>query len=86
MKHQKNINVLLLENITRDHDNMTSSVSDVSWLMVLLDRSQQIMTILGVIANIGTSITLIRNGKVSILDLLKFYILVLLNAECECAL
>ena len=40
--------------------------------MVLLDRSQQIMTIVGLIANIGTSITLIRNGKVSIL-LKKFY-------------
>ena len=65
MKLQKNINVLLLENITRNYENMTSSTSDTSWIMILLDRSQQVMTIVGLIANIGTSVTLIRNGKVS---------------------
>ena len=65
MKQQKNINVLLLENLTRNYKNMTSSTSDTSLIMILLDRSQQVMTVIGVIANIGTSITLIRNGKVS---------------------
>ena len=34
--------------------------------MTLVDRSQQVMTIVGVIANVGTSITLIKNGQVSI--------------------
>ena len=65
MKQQENINILLLENITRNYENMTSSKSDTSWIMILLDRSPQVMTIIGVIANIGTSMTLIRNGKVS---------------------
>ena len=61
-----NLSILFLENVTYYYDNMTSSTSDISWLMVLLDRSQQVMTIIGVIANIGTSITLIKNGQVSV--------------------
>ena len=46
------------ENVTqyRFNDSLTSSrSSDV--ILVLLDRSQLIMTIIGVIANIGTSVT-----------------------------
>ena len=54
-----NLSILLLQNVTYYYDNMTSSPSDISWLIILLDRSQQVMTIIGVIANIGTSITLI---------------------------
>ena len=54
----------MIENVTNNYDNMTSSISDISWLMVLLDRSQQVMTIVGLIANIGTSVTLIKNGQV----------------------
>ena len=34
-------------------------------IFTLLDKSQLIMTIIGVIANVGTSITLIKNGQVS---------------------
>ena len=60
-----NLNILILENFTY-YDNMTSSPKDTSWLIILLDRSQQVMTIIGVIANIGTSITLIKNGQVSV--------------------
>ena len=59
-----NFSILTIENSTLYYDNMTSSISDTSWLMVLLDRSQQVMTIVGVMANIGTSITLIKNGQV----------------------
>ena len=66
MKQQKTINILLLENVTNNYDKMTSSTSDTSWIMILLDRSQQVMTVIGVIANIGTSITLIKNGQVSL--------------------
>ena len=60
-----NLNILILENFTY-YDNMTSSPTDTSWLIFLVDRSQQVMTIVGVIANIGTSITLIKNGQVSV--------------------
>ena len=49
-------------------DNITISLisdnKDPIWL-IILQRSQLIMTILGVIANLGTSITLIKNGQVS---------------------
>ena len=62
-----NLSFLFFENFTYYDDNMTSLTSDISWLTVLLDRSQQVMTIIGVIANIGTSITLIKNGQVGTL-------------------
>ena len=52
---------------------MTSSSTDTSWLMILVDRSQQVMTIIGVIANIGTSITLIKNGQVGVTSDTKRY-------------
>ena len=52
------------EILTRDHDNMMSSSSN-DFLLIFLNRSQLVMTIIGVIANIGTSFVLFRNGKVS---------------------
>ena len=52
------------EILTRDHDNMMSSSSN-DFLLIFLDRSQLVMTIIGVIANIGTSFVLFRNGQVS---------------------
>ena len=77
MKHQNNYNLnnFIIENVTQYNDsvNLTSSRSyDV--LIVFLDRSQLVMTIVGVIANVGTSITLIKNGQVNIpLTLIKMY-------------
>ena len=68
-KHQDNYNLTMLftENLTQNrfNDNLTSSRSN-DVILVLLDRSQLIMTIIGVIANIGTSVTLIKNGQVSV--------------------
>ena len=52
------------EILTRDHGNMMSSSSN-DFLLIFLDRSQLVMTIIGVIANIGTSFVLFRNGQVS---------------------
>ena len=47
--------------------NSTSANStddgDPFWI-ILMDRSQLVMTLIGVIANIGTSITLIKNKQV----------------------
>ena len=60
-----NLSISFWENFTYNYNDMTSSPIDTSWIMILVDRSQQIMSILGVIANIGTSITLIKNGQVS---------------------
>ena len=36
------------------------------WMM-LMDRSQLIMTIVGFVANMATSITLLKNGQVKLL-------------------
>ena len=41
-----------------------SNEKDPLW-MILIDRSQLVMTIIGFLANIATSITLIKNGQVS---------------------
>ena len=62
---------------SRDYDvSNTSGLDDVGagagaetpdsplWI-VLMDRSQLVMTIIGLIANIATSLTLIKNGQVS---------------------
>ena len=59
--------MLFTANLTQNrfNDNLTSSRSN-DVILVLLDRSQLIMTIIGVIANIGTSVTLIKNGQVSV--------------------
>ena len=57
-------------NPTIDNKNLHFSNSVISddgdpiWL-IILDRSQLIMTIVGLIANVGTSTTLIKNGQVS---------------------
>ena len=46
-------------------NNETTGTKD-EFLLKLLDRSQLVMTTIGVIANIGTSVTLIKNKQVSI--------------------
>ena len=65
LRNYCNCSSLLLGNTTSYYDDVTSS-SGASWLITLVDRSQQVMTIIGVIANIVTSITLIKNGQVSV--------------------
>ena len=53
---------LFINNATYEfNENETNDV-----IFTLLDKSQLIMTIIGVIANVGTSVTLIKNGQVSI--------------------
>ena len=57
------------DNITLVYKNLSASNSlilnneDSVWI-IFLQQSQLIMTIVGIIANIGTSITLIKNGQV----------------------
>ena len=65
MKYHSNNNhsISITENLTDYYDNKSSSTSN-EFLLIFLDRSQLVMTIIGVIANIGTSITLIKNGQV----------------------
>ena len=63
--------MISFENVTY-YDYMTSTRNDTSLLSIFLDRSQLIMTIIGVIANIGTSITLIKNGQVSAIKTVQF--------------
>ena len=70
-----NLSIVTIDNITHNYDNMTSFTSDISWFILLLDRSQQVMTIVGIIANIGTSITLIKNGQVSVIKTLALIII-----------
>ena len=47
------------------NENNNSDVirSDPLWI-VFMDQSQLIMTIIGLVANIATSVTLIKNGQV----------------------
>ena len=61
-----NLSILILDNVTYFYDKVSSSTADTSWIIKLMDRSQQVMTIVGLIANILTSITLIKNGQVSV--------------------
>ena len=65
--------------IVSDQKNFYESVTDDNslkeddplWLIVM-DQSQLIMTIVGLIANIATSITLIKNGQVNFSFLILF--------------
>ena len=62
--------------------NKTLSNEKDPLLMILIDRSQLVMTIIGFLANIATSITLIENGQVSFtvnkfIDILLIYSLFL---------
>ena len=68
MRHNNTVhlNMTSFENVTY-YDNMTSTRNDTSLLIILLDRSQLIMTIVGIIANIGTAITLIKNRQVGMI-------------------
>ena len=63
MESQNNDNIS--ENLIYSYDNVTLSTNSDFLLLIFLDRSQQVMTIVGLIANVGTSITLIKNGQVS---------------------
>ena len=48
------------------HMNENNSVvteNDPLWI-VFMDQSQLVMTIIGLVANIATSVTLIKNGQV----------------------
>ena len=53
------------------HTNVNNSVvigNDPLWI-VFMDQSQLIMTIIGLVANIATSVTLIKNGQVRVMFL-----------------
>ena len=55
---------LFTMNLNHSFINETiSNEKDPLW-MILMDRSQLIMTIIGFLANIATSVTLIKNGQV----------------------
>ena len=56
-----------LVNVTDIFNNNRSKIiknsNDPLW-MILMDQSQLVMTVIGLIGNIATSITLIKNGQV----------------------
>ena len=54
-----------------DTSDDTLKQGDPLW-MILMDRSQLIMTIIGLIANVGTSITLMKNKQVRAVILTDF--------------
>ena len=67
MNHQYynyNLSISMIENVTYHYNNMMLSSSN-DFLLIFLDRSQLVMTIIGVIANMGTSFVLFTNGQVS---------------------
>ena len=49
--------------ITIKQNNETIENSD-DFFLIFLDRSQLVITVIGFIANLGTSVTLIKNGQV----------------------
>ena len=68
-----------INNTLGDNDTVVLRQGDPLW-MVLMDRSQLIMTIIGFMSNIGISITLIKNRQVrmatiSILNLSRTFFL-----------
>ena len=70
------------DNITPVYKNISASKSlilndEVSVWVIFLQQSQLIITIVGLIANIGTSITLIKNGQVSMNIIIVIFISVL---------
>ena len=56
----------MFNNISRNYsgiDDVTVEVEDPAWILHF-DRTQLVMTIIGLLANIGTTITLMVNGQV----------------------
>ena len=73
-----NINATSYFNHNVDNDSDDDAVQPL-W-SIFLDRSQLFMVIIGVIANLGTSITLIKNGQVGMIFtyfIVKIYFLLL---------
>ena len=60
-----NLSILVIENFTYHNNNNMRSSTGNELLLIFLDRSQLVMTIIGVIANMGTSFVLFANGQVS---------------------
>ena len=51
-------------NVTHlNKNNATEKGNDPLWIL-FMDQSQLVMTIIGLVANIATSVTLIKNGQV----------------------
>ena len=72
------INTTSYFNDNLDNDNDNDAVQPL-W-SIFLDRSQLFMVIIGVMANMGTSITLIKNGQVGVIFtyfIAKIYFLLL---------
>ena len=59
-------------------DSLISNNEDSVWV-IFLERSQLVMTIIGLIANLGTSVTLIKNGQVSMNSVLTKKLFILVN-------
>ena len=57
-----NVNSTEMFNISKSGINKNNKDSPL-W-MILMDQSQLVMTVIGLIGNIATSITLIKNGQV----------------------
>ena len=55
-------------------NNSAEKENDPLWIL-FMDQSQLIMTIIGLVANIATSITLIKNGQVRMMSLWLLFLL-----------
>ena len=58
------VNYTELYNNDKDDNDHIHVDSSLEILLLLMDRSQLVMTILGLIANMATALTLIKNGQV----------------------
>ena len=58
------VNYTELYNNDKDDNDHIHVDSSLDILLLLMDRSQLVMTIFGLIANMATALTLIKNGQV----------------------
>ena len=61
------VNYTELYNNDKDDNDHIRVDSSLDILLLLMDRSQLVMTIFGLIANMATALTLIKNGQVDTL-------------------
>ena len=67
-------------NYSGNDDVMVEEGEDPAWVLYM-DRTKMVMTVIGFLANIGTTITLMVNGQVGIPCILSNWGLILKNSS-----
>ena len=64
VEYSNGVNYIEPYNNDKDDNDHIHVDSSLDILLLLMDRSQLVMTIFGLIANMATALTLIKNGQV----------------------